>query len=473
MAVDPQYRAVGWVLPGPGVTPRLLPVVRASTGLSTWAMRPAAGVSVQEESGDGARVRIYRPPVVAAPAAMLWMHGGGLVLGRPEMDDLRVSGYAAALGITVVSVRYRLAPEHPFPAALEDCEAAWRWLQSNAARLGLDPGRVVVGGNSAGAGLAAALVQRLHDAGGRQPAGQLLVYPMLDDRTGADPEQDSVRHLVWTALSNRTGWSSYLGGPPGGDEVPAYAVPARRSDLSGLPPAWIGVGSADLFVDECRSYAARLQEAGVPTDLVVVDGAPHAFDAVAAARPSQDFLASQLEFLSERLDLPPDLPIAGVSPPGWIETAPISVEQSVEVAAPPSAVWPWIADHAGWPRWFAGASRVVVTGRGAGVGGRRRVRAGPLRFDEVFTAWEPGRCFAFAVTSSTLPILARMAESVGLEPTATGTRVTYRVGMQARRGFDRPLRVLAERLSRTLRTSLDQLKDQVEETPGSLLSYRF
>lgn len=462
MTVDPRYRAVGWALPGPGVTPRLLPVVRAA--LSTMAMRPAPGVDVREESGDGARVRVYRPPVVAAPAAMLWMHGGGFVLGRPEMDDVRVSGLAAALGIAVVSTRYRLAPEHPFPAALDDCQAAWHWLQDNAALLGVDPGRVVVGGNSAGAGLAAALVQRLHDAGGRQPAGQLLVYPMLDDRTGADPSQDSVRHLAWTALSNRTGWSSYLDGPPGRPDVPEYAVPARRADLSGLPPAWIGVGSEDLFVDECRTYAARLQEAGVPTELVVVDGAPHAFDMVVSLRSTQDVLASQLAFLSERLDLPADLPIDDVPSPEWIETAPIRVEQSVEVAAPASAVWPRVADHAGWPRWFSGASSVVVTGRGSGVGGRRRVRTGPLRFDEVFTVWEPERHFAFAITASTLPILATMAESVRLEPTPSGTRVTYRVGLAARRGFDLPLRVVADRLSRTLRTSLDQLRHEVEGT---------
>ena len=463
--VDPRYKAVGWVLPGPGITPRLLPVFRATTSLSTRLMRTAAGVSVAEESGDGAQVRVYRPSVLAAPAAILWMHGGGFVIGRPEVDDPRASGYAAALGVPVVSVRYRLAPEHPFPAALHDVQAGWDWVQRHADRLGVDPARVAVGGDSAGGGLAAALAQRLHDTGGPQPVAQLLVYPMLDDRTGADPVHDTGRHLVWTALSNRTGWSSYLGGPPGQADVPEYAVPARRADVSGLPPTWIGVGDADLFHDEDRTYAERLEEAGVPTELVVVDGAPHTFDAVVAPRPTQDFLASQLAFLSRHLGVPPDLPeatVAGLTGPDWIDQAPIRVEHAVDVAAAPAVVWPWIADHAGWPRWFTGASSVVVTGRGTRVGGRRQVRAGLLRFDEVFTAWSPDRHFAFAVTSSTLPILARMAESVRLDPAASGTRVTYRVGMQARRGLDRPLLAMAERLSGTLRTSLDRLTHQVE-----------
>ncbi len=463
--VSPEYRLLRWLMPFPAIEQRNLRLVRRATDLSARATRPVDGVTASNQGDGGAQVRVYRPAAVSAPAAVLWVHGGGLIIGRPEMDDQRASGIAAALGVVVVSVRYRLAPEHPFPTPLDDVQAGWDWLQRHAESLGVDPQRVVIGGGSAGAGLVAALTQRLRDADGRQPVGQLLVYPMLDDHTAADRSLDEPRHAVWSNGSNRTGWSSYLAGGAGRDDVPAYAVPARREDLSRLPPAWIGVGTADLFHDEVCTYAERLQAAGVPVELVVVEGAPHGFDAVTAPRASQDFLASQLAFLSERLELPPDLPtesVLGLPTLEWVEQAPIRVEQTVEIAAPPSAVWPFIADHAGWTRWFTAANSVVVTGRGSGVGGRRRVRIGALRFDEVFTAWEPERHFAFAISSSTLPILARMAESLRVEPTTTGTRVTYRQGLAAHRRFESPLQLVARRLSAELADSLVRLKSMVE-----------
>jgi acetyl esterase/lipase len=221
------------------------------------------------------------------------------------MDDGRCVGWARELGLVVVSVDYRLAPEHPFPAALDDAHAAWTWLQGAAPALGVDPARVAVGGASAGAGLAACLAQRLRDegsaAGGVPPAAQLLVYPMLDDRTAARHELDG-GHLVWSNRSNRTGWSAYLGAPPGAPHAPAYAVAARRDDLGGLPPAWIGVGALDLFLDEDRAYAARLRAAGVATELLEVPGAPHGFDALAPDVPlSRTFAAAQAAFLRDRL----------------------------------------------------------------------------------------------------------------------------------------------------------------------------
>jgi acetyl esterase/lipase len=161
---------------------------------------------------------------------------------------------------------------------------------------------VAVGGASAGGGLAACLAQRLRDEGGRQPAAQLLVYPMLDDRTASLRELDDAGHLVWHNRSNRAGWSAYLGGAPGAPEIPAYAAAARRDDLRGLPPAWIGVGDLDLFWDEGRAYAERLEAAEVPVELLEIPGAPHGFDVMAPDVPlAHTFVASQAAFLRQRL----------------------------------------------------------------------------------------------------------------------------------------------------------------------------
>jgi acetyl esterase/lipase len=273
-----------------------LPFVRWATGLARPV--PRSGVDVADHAAAGVPVRVYRPRAGASGGALLWLHGGGLIVGRPAMDDGRCVAWARDLGLVVVSVDYRLAPEHPFPAALDDAHAAWAWLQGAADGLGVDPARVSVGGASAGGGLAACLAQRLRDAGGPRPAAQLLVYPMLDDRTAARRELDGAGHRVWTNRSNRAGWSAFLGREPGAPDVPDHAVAARAADLGDLPPAWIGVGALDLFLDEDRAYAARLAAAGVASELVEVPGAPHGFDALAPDVPvARTFMARQTEFL--------------------------------------------------------------------------------------------------------------------------------------------------------------------------------
>jgi acetyl esterase/lipase len=277
-----------------------LPLWRLGTRSALAPLGP--GVAVNEHTEAGVRVRVYRPHAGPSGAALLWLHGGGLIMGAPRMDERRCGTWARELGIVVASVAYRLAPEHPFPAALDDARAAWRWLQGAAATLGVDPARVAVGGASAGGGLAACLAQRLRDEGAAQPAAQLLVYPMLDDRTAARRELDGAGHLVWHNRSNRAGWTAYLGREPGAPKLPAYAAAARRGDLRGLPPAWIGVGDLDLFLDENRGYAERLEAAGVGVTLHEVAGAPHGFDALAADVPLvRAFAASQHAFLRERL----------------------------------------------------------------------------------------------------------------------------------------------------------------------------
>jgi len=241
----------------------------------------------------------------ARPAALLWIHGGGFVIGRAAQNDRFCGAAARDLGIVVVSVEYRKAPEHRFPAGLDDCHAGWTWMQQQAAALGIDPARVAVGGESAGGGLAASLVQRLHDAGGTQPAAQWLFCPMLDDRTAARRELDDVGHFVWTNRLNRSGWRAYLGAEPGAATVPPYAVAARRDDLSGLPPAWIGVGDIDLFADEDRAYAERLRAVGVAATLDVVPGAPHGFEIWAPdSTLAREHVARAQAWLRGTLDVP-------------------------------------------------------------------------------------------------------------------------------------------------------------------------
>ena len=237
------------------------------------------GVEVHEEQVGAVRVLVYRPLDTPAPTAgLLWLHGGGFVMGRPEGDHPQSSWLAAELGVVVVSVDYRLAPEHPFPAGLDDASAALTWMHENAHALRIDPARLAVGGASAGGGMAATLAQRAHDEGRVPVMFQLLVYPALDDRTAARPLRER-RWLVWTARSTRFAWTSYLGRAPGGTETRPYAAAARRTDLAGLPPAWIGVGDVDPFHDEDVAYAERLAASGVSCDLHVEPGMYHGADA--------------------------------------------------------------------------------------------------------------------------------------------------------------------------------------------------
>jgi len=250
--------------------------------------------------GGGVRLRVYTP-AQATGAALLWVHGGGLVLGAAAMDDVHCGETARQLGTTIVSVDYRLAPRHPFPAAHDDVYRGWHWLQQNADDLGVDRARIAVGGQSAGGGLAAGLVQRLHDEGATV-AAQWLQCPMLDDRTAADRSRDAERHLVWSNRANLVGWRSYLGAEPGAAATPAYAVPARREDLTGLPPTWIYTSDIELFHDEDVAYAERLRAAGVDVTLDVISGAPHAVEAWAPdSQIARDVVGRARDWLGARL----------------------------------------------------------------------------------------------------------------------------------------------------------------------------
>jgi acetyl esterase/lipase len=225
------------------------------------------------------RVVVSRPTEATSDLpAIVWIHGGGYVLGTVEMNQGFADQLVDELGAVVVSVDYRLAPETRAPGSVEDCYAALCWLHANAAELGIDPARIAIAGESAGGGLAAALGQLARDRGEIPVCLAALVYPMLDDRTAVtdDPNPYS-RQYVWSPADNAFGWESVLGCPPGSAEVPPYASPARTEDLAGLSATFIGVGALDLFLDEDVEYARRLVRAGVPTELHVYPGAFHGF----------------------------------------------------------------------------------------------------------------------------------------------------------------------------------------------------
>ena len=254
------------------------------------------------KASSGQRLRVYTPAGSKTRAALLYIHGGGMMIGAPQMDDGLLSNLAAELDILIVSPEYRLAPEHPFPTPVDDCHEAWQWMLSNSSKLEIDTNRIAIGGESAGGGLAAGLVLRIHDEGGQRPIAQWLLCPMLDDRTAMDRSLDGINHYIWNNKLNLAGWSSYLGDKIGTELVPPYAAPSRRVDLNGLPKTWIGVGDVELFYQEDKRYAEDLKAAGVDCELDVVAGGPHAFEGtVPDAQVSKDYLARAKGWLTKAL----------------------------------------------------------------------------------------------------------------------------------------------------------------------------
>jgi acetyl esterase/lipase len=300
MSFHPDLR-LGRFIPGFSFGPRLVSFLRGRTKRARLPTLP--DVTVEDVDEGGASLRLYRPKSLTGPApALVWLHGGGYIIGQPEQDEAMTIAFVRALGITVAAARYRLAPEHQAPAAVKDAYAALKWLHGNAERLNVDPARIAIGGASAGGGLAASLALYAHDQKDVRPAFQLLVYPMVDDRTVTRTDQDLRFVRVWTAGSNAYAWSVYLGHAPGAASTSPYAAAARREDLSGLPPAWIGVGTNDLFHDEDVAYAKRLQAAGVPCELYVVPGAFHGFDAIFRGAPvTKAFFDEQARVLRQAL----------------------------------------------------------------------------------------------------------------------------------------------------------------------------
>ncbi len=265
------------------------PIIRTVPG-------PRGAPDVRVMIIDGSKVASGKP-------VYLFIHGGGFIGGTFTQALALAQRLARDAECLLVSVDYRLAPETRFPGALEDNYAVLGWLHVNADALGIDRNRIAVGGNSAGGGHAAMLAIAARDRGEFPIAFQLLVYPMLDDRTGTTtPVPPHVGHLVWTSESNRYGWASLLGQAPGLARVPPGSVPARVENLAKLPPTFICVGGLDLFAAEDIAYANRLNAAGVPVELLVVPGAFHAFNnVVPGARVSRQFNAAIVDALRRGL----------------------------------------------------------------------------------------------------------------------------------------------------------------------------
>jgi acetyl esterase/lipase len=248
-------------------------------------------------------IRIYRPNEQPHTLpALYWIHGGGYVMGDIEQDDRLMKQLVNRIGCVAVSVNYRLAPEHPFPAPVEDCYAGLKWLFAHASELGVDPSRIAIGGASGGGGLAAGLALLVRDRGEMRVAFQLLIYPMIDDRNVTPASHAITDSRMWNREANRLGWRAYLGRDGGGADVSPYAAASRATDLTNLPPAYIPVGALDLFVDENIEYAQRLIQAGVPTELHVYPGAFHGFDLFApSAKVSKQFKADRDSALKRAL----------------------------------------------------------------------------------------------------------------------------------------------------------------------------
>ncbi|GAA2183981.1 alpha/beta hydrolase [Brooklawnia cerclae] len=301
--LHPELRRVYRLMPNPPVARRWQRrLVRAGVALLPEPTVPADIRYGCVDLGRGVRVHLFAPTSPGPDAALLWIHGGGMVIGSAAQDYSMCLRVVGELGIVVASVDYRLAPEHRFPAPLDDCHRAWTWLLTHAADYGVDPTRIAIGGQSAGGGLAAGLVQRVHDEGGIQPVAQWLFCPMLDDRTAANRRLDDVHHFLWDNRSNRTGWSAYLGRQPGGAAVPPYASPSRREHFEGLPATWIGAGDIELFYAEDRAYADALSAAGVDCTFDVVPGAPHAFESLASGTTvAREYTQQAHSWLGRRL----------------------------------------------------------------------------------------------------------------------------------------------------------------------------
>jgi acetyl esterase/lipase len=287
--VDPDLQPLLDESPAITMTPEVLAQVRArfAEAFPPGSLAGDDNVAVDERRIPGPadapalRVVVYAPRAAGSQRpALLHLHGGGYVMGAPEMSDARNRRLALQLDCVIVSVDYRLAPDAPFPGGLEDAYAALVWLHANAKKLAVDPARIAVGGESAGGGLSAGLALLARDRGEVPLLFQLLIYPTLDDRTNrrSDPHPYT-GEFIWSRESNAFSWSSLLDGsdaPP--EMIASYAVPARASNLSGLPPAYIAVGALDLYLEENIEYARRLTRAGVATELHVYPGAFHGFD---------------------------------------------------------------------------------------------------------------------------------------------------------------------------------------------------
>lgn len=233
---------------------------------------------IPRPDGSELRVRIYRKIGSTARGALLYVHGGGMIVSSIEDYDERCMHYCTNTGLPIVSVDYPLAPESPYPAQIDDALTALAWMHASADKEGWDAARIGVGGDSAGGGLTAGTVLKNRDTEQLPLACQMLVYPMLDDRNVVPDRRFPKQFQIWTYVDNETGWDAYLSGLPDRADVPIYAAPSRATDLSGLPPTYIDTGTLDIFHDEDIAYAKKMIADGVDVEGHIWNGAPHGFD---------------------------------------------------------------------------------------------------------------------------------------------------------------------------------------------------
>jgi acetyl esterase/lipase len=302
--LDPAVAAVTDRIPFDEITAEIIPSLRSAVGMGLQLSDAVERIDHVVMGDPDVRLRVHRPKGVDGVLPCVYsMHGGGYVIGTNAMDDPIFDALCPRLGFVGVSVDYRLAPETPYPGPLEDCYQGLRWTYERADELGIDPERLGVMGVSAGGGLAAALALLARDRGEVPVAFQLLDSPMLDDRQlTSSSQQDGLP--VWSRGSNTFGWKAYLGDLYGRNDVPFTAAPARATDLSCLPPAFVSVGAVDGFRDEDVDYALRLNQAGVSTELHVYPGACHGFNLLAPDAPvAKQCMRNLEEWLGQQLRL--------------------------------------------------------------------------------------------------------------------------------------------------------------------------
>ncbi len=309
--VDPEVWPIVELLPFREFDRGTLDLARADAAgrFADLAEQPLAATVRTAQRADGSTIELYHfdpSPGAQAQAALYHVHGGGMILGTAKDMQAGPSAMAAALQIPVISVEYRLAPETPFPGPQQDCLDGLTWLAANALELGIDPARIAIIGESAGGGLAAATVLMARDTGGPNLAAQVLVYPMLDHRTGSGAcrwNNRSTGEFLWNRAANQFGWEALRGDYPAEDARKGWFSPALADDLSDLPPTLLLTGSLDLFFDEDLDYARRLVDAGVPVELHSYPGAIHAFNMMAEAAISQAFARDMMGGIARLLKL--------------------------------------------------------------------------------------------------------------------------------------------------------------------------
>lgn len=283
--------------PGPVLSAESLPMMRGAMAAArgTARARSTDDVAIEESWIDTShngplRILLFRPKSFdGLVPGMVHFHPGGWVLGVPELSTSTLLAIASVLKCVIVSVDYRLAPEHPFPAAHDDGLAALQWLVRNADDLGIDRDRLGLLGESAGATIATGLALYLRDEAEQNPLAFLsLVYPALDDQQAIAPPHPFAGTIGLDQNAARFAWQALLGQEPGGEHVSCLAAPARATELGNLPPTFMAIGSLDPFIEENFAFAQRLIRAGVRTELYVIDGAPHGFDRAETAEVTRN-----------------------------------------------------------------------------------------------------------------------------------------------------------------------------------------